>query len=79
MCCSSPPSIGIKVPPYLALGQFTRGNMLTSIVLFPLAIFATWLGVLLVRYVSNERFYIVSYWLMIAVGLKLVFDGAMAI
>jgi uncharacterized membrane protein YfcA len=69
----------IKVPPYLALGQFTRGNMLTSIILFPLAIFSTWLGIILVRYVSNERFYIVSYWLMIAVGLKLVLDGAMAV
>ena len=35
----------IKVPPYLALGQFTRANLMTSAVLFPLAIVSTWAGV----------------------------------
>jgi uncharacterized membrane protein YfcA len=69
----------IKVPPYLALGQFTRGNLSTSAVLFPLAILATWLGIVLVRRFSNERFYVVSYWLMILIGLKLVYDGVAAI
>ena len=39
----------IKVPPYLALGPFTPENLLTSAVLFPLAIASTWAGVLLVR------------------------------
>jgi uncharacterized membrane protein YfcA len=69
----------MKVPPYLALGQFTRGNLATSAVLFPLAIAATWFGVLVVRRVSSERFYLVSYWLMIVIGSKLVFDGIAAI
>jgi uncharacterized membrane protein YfcA len=69
----------IKVPPYLALGQFTRDNLMTSAVLFPLAILTTWLGVILVQRVSNERFYIWSYWLMIIVGLKLVYDGVAAL
>jgi uncharacterized membrane protein YfcA len=69
----------IKVPPYLALGQFTRGNLLTSMALFPLAILTTWLGVVLVQRFSNERFYMLSYWLMIVVGLKLVYDGVLAI
>jgi uncharacterized membrane protein YfcA len=68
----------IKVPPYLALGQFTRANLLTSIVLFPLAILATWLGVILLQRFSNERFYVVSYWLMVIIGLKLVYDGVVA-
>ena len=65
----------IKVPPYLALGQFTHDNLVTSVVLFPLAILATWLGVVLVQRFSNERFYLMSYWLMIIIGLKLVYDG----
>src|SRR5215210_2579092 len=47
----------IKLPPYVALGQLTRENLLTSAALFPLAVGATWLGVLLVRHVSGERFY----------------------
>jgi hypothetical protein len=65
----------MKVLPYLALGQVTRGNLATSVVLFPLAIAATWMGVVLVRRVSSERFYLLSYWLMTVIGLKLVFDA----
>src|SRR3954470_3007672 len=66
----------IKLPPYMALGQFTRENLLTSAALFPLAVLATWLGVLLVRRVSGERFYTAIYILLILVGLKLVWQGA---
>ncbi len=65
----------MKVIPYLALGQMTRGNLATSLVLFPLAIATTWLGVVLMRRFSSERFYLLSYWLMILVGLKLIFDA----
>ena len=65
----------IKVPPYLALGQFTAENLLTSAVLFPLAIAATWAGVQLVRRVSGERFYDIVYVLLLLLGGKLVFDG----
>jgi uncharacterized membrane protein YfcA len=65
----------MKVIPYLALGQVTRGNLATSVVLFPLAIAATWMGVVLVRRFSSERFYLLSYWLMTVIGLKLVFDA----
>ena len=66
----------IKVPPYLALGQFSRENLLTSAVLFPLAIVSTWAGVWLVRRVSGERFYDLVYVLLLLLGAKLVFDGA---
>lgn len=66
----------IKVPPFIALGQFTRANLTTSIVLFPLAIASTWAGVLLVRRVSGERFYRIVYAILIMVGGKLLWDGA---
>jgi uncharacterized protein len=69
----------IKVLPYVALGQFTRENLLTSMALLPLAVLATWLGVLLVRRVSGERFYTAIYLLLILVGLKLVWQGARGI
>jgi uncharacterized membrane protein YfcA len=69
----------MKTPAFIALGQFTRGILLTSAALFPLAILSTWLGVLLVQRFSSERFYMLSYWLMIAIGLKLVYDGVVAL
>ncbi len=65
----------IKVPAYLALGQFTRENLGTSAVLMPVAIASTFAGVWLVRRVSPERFYSAIYWLMIGVGAVLVFKA----
>jgi uncharacterized membrane protein YfcA len=65
----------IKVPPYLALGQFTPENLATSAALFPLAILSTWIAVLLVRRVDPERFYPLVYGLLVLVGGKLVADG----
>jgi hypothetical protein len=65
----------IKVAPYLALGQFTPANLSASAALFPVAIAATIAGVWLVRRVPPERFYTIIYWLLLAVGAKLVFDG----
>ncbi len=62
----------IKVPAYLALGQFTAENLGTSAVLMPVAIASTFAGVWLVRRVSPERFYTAIYWLMIGVGVVLV-------
>jgi len=66
----------IKVPAYIALGQFTRGNLLTSAVLMPLAIASTFAGVWLVRRVSAERFYTAIYWLMVFVGVALLWEAA---
>lgn len=65
----------IKVPPYLALGQLTRASLMTSAVLFPLAIVSTWAGVWLVRRVSGERFYDLVHLLLVLLGGKLVADG----
>jgi uncharacterized membrane protein YfcA len=66
----------MKVPPYLALGQLGIENLATSAALFPLAIAATWAGVLLVRRFPAERLYTVIYGLLIVVGGKLMWDGA---
>jgi uncharacterized membrane protein YfcA len=65
----------VKVPPFIALGLFTRETLLTSVVLFPLAIAATWAGVLLVRRVSTDHFYKIIYGLMMLIGVKLIWDG----
>lgn len=65
----------VKVPAYWALGQFTRANLLTSAVLFPLALASTLAGVWLVRQVSPARFYTAIYVLMIAVGGALLWEA----
>jgi uncharacterized membrane protein YfcA len=65
----------IKVPAYAALGQFGRDNLMTSLVLLPLAVVASFAGVKLVRHVPVERFSMLVYLLMIAAGLKLLLDG----
>lgn len=65
----------VKLPPFIALGLFTRETLLTSFVLFPLAIAATWAGVLLVRRVPADPFYRIVYGLMVLLGAKLIWDG----
>ena len=66
----------VKVPAFIALALFTRETLLTSVVLFPLAIAATWGGVLLVRRVSADDFTRIIYILMMLLGAKLIWDGA---
>jgi uncharacterized protein len=68
----------LKVPAYLALGQFTRENMLTAAALLPVAIASTFAGVWLVRRVSAERFYTLIYVLMILVGAQLLWQALRA-
>jgi uncharacterized protein len=47
----------MKVPAYFALGQFTRANLATSVVLFPLAVVSTIVGARLIRRMTGERVY----------------------
>lgn len=65
----------IKVPAYVALGQFTASNAIATAVLLPVAVVASLAGVKLVRKVPMERFYAIIYWLMIVAGGKLLLDG----
>lgn len=65
----------IKVPAYVALGQFTTENAIATALLLPLAVLASLAGVKLVRKVAMERFYTIIYLLMIVAGAKLLWDG----
>lgn len=67
----------VKLVPYFMLGQFDRANLMTSAVLLPLAPIATYIGVWLVRRVSQEVFYRVTYACVFLVSLKLMYDGVM--
>jgi uncharacterized protein len=63
------------VPAYLALGQFSRANLLTSAALLPLALASTLAGVWLVRRIDAARFYTAIYVLMILVGAALIWEA----
>lgn len=62
----------MKVPAYVALGQFTAANMKLTLVFMPLAIASTFAGVWLVRRLSPARFNSVIALLMIGVGAELL-------
>lgn len=66
----------IKVPAYVALGQFSAVNLMTAAALLPVAIASTFAGVWLVRRVDAERFYTAIYWLMVLVGVALLLEAA---
>lgn len=64
-----------KVPPYAALGLIDLRNMLTSLLLLPLAPLGVWLGVWLTSRVKPTLFYRIAYCGMGLTGLKLLWDG----
>jgi len=68
----------IKVPAYVALGQFTRENALTTLALLPFALLGSLAGVILVRRIAMDRFYTLIYLLMVVAGAKLLWDGLAA-
>ncbi|HYC38392.1 MAG TPA: sulfite exporter TauE/SafE family protein [Usitatibacter sp.] len=69
----------VKVVPYAWLGLFDARNLATSAVLAPLAPVGIWLGITLMRRLSQETFYRVCYALLLVVGAKLLWDGARAL
>lgn len=65
----------MKVPSYAALGSFSGDLLMAAALLMPLAVLATLAGVWLVRRINSQRFYAVVYLLMIAVGLRLIWQA----
>ena len=49
--------------------------LLTSLMLLPLAPFGVWMGVRMVKHVSQELFYRLVYAGMFLTGVKLLWDG----
>ncbi|MCE7028337.1 sulfite exporter TauE/SafE family protein [Jiella avicenniae] len=69
----------MKLIPYFLLGQFSHENLATSAALLPIAPVATLAGVWLVRRTDTGLFYRIIYWLLLPIGLKLVYDGVTAL
>ena len=67
----------MKVPSYLALGTLTAETLFAAALLLPLAVGSTLLAVRIIRRLDPARFYGIIYWLMVALGAKLVWDGVM--
>lgn len=64
-----------KVPPYALLGLIDLRNMLTALVLLPLAPLGVWCGVWLLQRVDATLFYRIAYAGMGLTGIKLLWDG----
>ncbi len=67
----------MKVAPYVGLGQFTNSGLVTSAVLFPVAIASNFLGVWLVRVTPEALFFRITNVLVLVLGLELTRQGLM--
>ncbi len=65
----------VKLVPYFFLGQLTAQNLLTSLLLLPLAPIGVRIGVWLAKRISDRWFYRVVYVMLGLSGAKLVADG----
>jgi uncharacterized protein len=65
----------VKLVPYGMLGQLNTSNLTASLLFAPLAPLGIWLGVWLHNRISERSFYAVSYALLFATGVKLVWDA----
>lgn len=69
----------VKLIPYYFLGQLNGDNLLTSLVLSPLALLGVWLGLKLHDRVNEKLFYNLAYFFLFLTGIKLLYDGFIAL
>ncbi len=65
----------VKIVPYAAVGQLDLTNLATAAVLLPLVPVGVKLGLYVQGRLNERLFYKVSYFALLAVGTKLVYDG----
>ncbi|MEO8302549.1 MAG: sulfite exporter TauE/SafE family protein [Betaproteobacteria bacterium] len=64
-----------KIVPYAYLGQLDLTNLVTALALLPLVPIGVKLGVVIQGKLHEKIFYQISYWALLGVGLKLLYDG----
>ena len=64
---------------YFALGQFDSRNILTSLVMMPLAVLSVLAGVAIVKRIRAEVFYPIMYTFILIVSTKLIYDGVVGL
>jgi uncharacterized protein len=62
----------VKLVPYWSLGQFTATNIKVAVMLMPIAIAGTFLGVRLVRVLPPKVFFTFVHVMLFAVSIKLI-------
>ena len=65
----------VKLLPYWHLGQLDAGNLKVAAVLFLPAALAVFAGVRMVRWLHERVFFRIVTWALLAISLKLVWDG----
>ena len=69
----------VKLIPYAWLGQLSLGSVVDSAKLLPFVPIGFLLGVWLHKRLSEQIFYLVSYVALVAMGVKLTYDGLTSI
>ena len=64
-----------KISPYALLGQLDLTDLITAFALLPLVPIGVRLGVIIQGKLDERVFYQISYWALLRIGLKLVYDG----
>jgi len=64
-----------KIIPYAYLGQLDVTNLATALVLLPLVPVGVKLGVVIQGKLDENIFYRISYWALLGIGVKLLYDG----
>jgi len=65
----------VKLIPYALLGNLNGNNLLTSLMLLPVAPIGVWLGVKLHHRINEHLFYKLCYIFLFITGAKLLWDG----
>ncbi|MGI9203571.1 MAG: sulfite exporter TauE/SafE family protein [Woeseiaceae bacterium] len=65
----------VKLIPYAMLGQFDTRNLITSLILLPVAPIGVWLGYRFLHYFDQATIYRTIYAFLFITGLKLLYDG----
>jgi uncharacterized membrane protein YfcA len=64
-----------KIIPYAFLGQLDLTNLVTAFVLLPLVPIGVKIGVVIQGRLDEKIFYQISYWALLGIGAKLLYDG----
>ncbi len=69
----------MKLVPFFFLGTLSVSNLELSAILIPVGLAGVALGVYLVRRISAKAFYRLAYFLILLLGLKILYDGIMGV
>ena len=68
-----------KIVPYGQLGLLNTSQLTTSLMLLPVVPVGYWIGYQLLKKVSPARFVLLTSWLLLLTGFKLIWDAASAL